>query len=150
SGYYEAGDHGGGMFMWQTNLERPLPEDGGRYIAPMANAARGRWVRLLHGGAANGKIGGARGDSKTIESGCIQKALDACLYPFSGEMLSPTGQYLVNTTMVFSSQVHIRGEGNGNNSRILMLKDLDVFRTKHAQTAFESGTTPVNYDEDLI
>jgi hypothetical protein len=150
SGYYEVGDRGGGWFVWRTDLPRPLPEDGGHYIAPTTNATCGRWVRMLNGESANVKMWGARGDGVSIDSGFIQKAFDACQNPFSGEMLFPVGQYLVNTTMVFWTHIHIRGEGNGNNSRILMLKDLDVFRTRNAEKAVVSEPTPVDFDEDLI
>jgi hypothetical protein len=150
SGYYEAGDRGGGWFMWQTQLPRPLPEDGGRYLAPLTNAGCGRWVRLLNGETPNVRMWGAKGDGVSIDSGCIQKALNACVGTFSGEMLFPSGTYLVNTTMVFSAQIHLRGEGNGNNSRIVMVNDYDVFRTQNAQRASEARLGVNEFDEDLI
>ncbi|MDB6066950.1 MAG: hypothetical protein JWR26_3158, partial [Pedosphaera sp.] len=57
---------------------------------------------------------------------------------------------IVTNTIVFWAQLHIRGEGNGNNTMILMPAGIqkDIFRTANADNALNGG--PANWDSFLI
>jgi hypothetical protein len=145
AGYYSPGDRGGGQFIFRT--AETTAEDGGRFIGPDTGA--GRWVRLLNGETANVKMWGARGDNVTSDTDAIQAAVNACQYGWATELLFTSGSYRLTNTIVFPSQLHLRGEGIGNATMIRMSGDHDLFRTANANRML-SGRTDLNWDHFLV
>jgi hypothetical protein len=156
-GGWETHGRGGGFFRWRAgNL---TPDDGGRFIAPNAYSSDGRWERMLNGAVANVKMWGAKGDGETnaIDTIAFQKAVDACVFPWTSELLVPAGTYILTNTIVFRNTLHLRGEGMLNNTMIFMPSSFgkDIFRTSNANSALKGGihgTNDVfyNVDDELI
>jgi hypothetical protein len=140
---------GGGHFRWLTTAVAggTLPTaDEGRYVASTAMSG-GIWERMLQGETANVKMWGATGTGADgagaiDDTVFIQRALDACNISWTDEMLFPSGTYKVTDTLLFYAQVHIRGEGNGNNTMILVPAgtNKDVFRSRNANAALTGGS----------
>jgi hypothetical protein len=144
TGYYTAGDRGGGWFMWQGSVGQP--DDGGLYIEPsVTHPSGGRWVRILNADVANVRMWGAKGDGARNDTTNVQNAVRQRL---TGELLFPQGSYLVTNTIVFNSLLHIRGEGPINNTIVLMQGGKDVFRTLNASNALAGY--PYDFDHGLL
>lgn len=148
AGYYTTNDRGGGKFRFiaaATDVD-----DGGRFIKPTAIDASspGRWYRLLDGEEANVKMWGAKGDGVTDDSTTIQKAISAMQYGWSLKLLVPTGTYIVTQTLQLPARIHLHGEGNQDNTTILMqqgtVKDLIV--TSNTVSALSTA----NYDTGIV
>jgi hypothetical protein len=133
---------GGGFFRWRQGIT--AADDGGRYVEPAVYGTNsGRWERMLNGAVPNVKMWGAIGNGQIneFEWDAFQNAVNACKYPWAGELLIPSGLYYLTNTVVFPSQLHIRGEGIGNNTVIFMPVGIgkDIFRTTHADNALKGG-----------
>ncbi|MDB6125083.1 MAG: hypothetical protein JWQ71_4076 [Pedosphaera sp.] len=150
-GYSSRRGRAGGHFRWITTaVAGTLPaDDGGRFIASTAMSG-GIWERMLQGEVANVRMWGAKGDGSTDDYVPIQKAVDACNDAWANELLFTTGTYRVTNTIVFPAQIHIHGEGNGNNTMIRMPAGIqkDIFRTANANTVMNGGTA--NWDSFLV
>jgi hypothetical protein len=139
TGYYSASDRGGGWFTWQASSTHA--EDGGSYIVPGSNPGSGRWVRLMNGEISNIRMWGAKGDGSHNDTTNFLNAMAAytenggLIGNTSGELIIPRGSYNVTNTIVFPNYLHIKGEGPQGNSAILMLADVDAFRTANASNA---------------
>jgi hypothetical protein len=145
-GYYTPGDRGGGLFQWD-GASSGTP-DGGRYFTNPYTS--GRWVRMLNGEVANVKMWGAKGNWETWhmtaaqahdDTTNIQNAVTACGYGLTGKLLFPAGTYKVTDTIVFPSQLNISGEGQGNNTAVVMPAGInkDIFQTAHASRTLKGG-----------
>lgn len=145
-GYYSPGDRGGGLFIWTNSTSS---DDGGAFIIPNTNPSSGRWMRVLNGETPNVKMWGARGNGSQNDTVSLQNALDARTKLPIGEMLFPAGTYLVTNTLVFSPIVHIRGEGNGNNTVVSMQGNYDVFQSTTAMRAL-AGISYADWDHGVI
>ena len=156
--YSGADDRGGGWFVW--NPSSVMKDDAGRYLQPtnsLGQARPGRWVRILKGETANVKMWGAYGDKSHDDTAAIQTAINACTTnngngQWTLELLFPADNYLVSGTLVFPSNLHLRGEGpaaGDGNTTLWMTNDLDVFRTANANFALASSVV-TNYDHDIL
>lgn len=96
------------------------------------------------------KTFGAKGDGSTDDTSACQRAIDACLFGSRMELVFTSGLYLISDTLIFPSQLHIRGEGGGNNTMIRMIRDRDVFRTSGANTALNAKAAPNDWDHFLL
>lgn len=73
SGYYEAGDEGGGDFTWAPSAR--AADDGCTVIKPAAVSEAGRWLRTLRGSVISVKQCGAKGDGAANDTAAIQAAI---------------------------------------------------------------------------
>ncbi len=92
TGYYAAGDGGGGLFRWDPTSTSG--DDDGTIIVP--TSPRGRWVRFDEG-APNVRWWGAKGDNVTDDTAAIQAAIDY-LGSAGGAVYFPNGVYKVTGT----------------------------------------------------
>ncbi len=150
-GYYAPSDRGGGMFQW--NSSSTATNDGGRYITTNSWAGgAGRWVRMLNGETANVKMWGATANPVHDDTTNIQYAVNACGFGWTEELLFPSGSYKVTDTIVFPSQLHIRGEGQVNNTHVIMPAgsqfQKDIFRTGLANRYLTGDSVIPGYDLD--
>lgn len=142
-GYYTLGDGGGGTFVYQSTSTQP--DDGGRCIAP--KLLPGRWFRILNGARSNVKMWGAKGDGWSDDADAFRRAVKACRYGWSMELVVPSGSFGISDTVVFPSVLHITGEAIGNACMIRMLADKNFLVTENAAAALAGQ--PYDYDHWL-
>ena len=109
-GYYEKGDGGGGAYYVDL-LDTTTADNGGTVIIANDGA---RW-KLEPSDFLNVKQFGARGDSITDDTGCIQAAFDAVHTTSTGmwrKILFPLGGYFVSQTLMAKPNTHISGVGS--------------------------------------
>jgi hypothetical protein len=158
-GYYSPGDRGGGVFQWTPNST--ATPDGGRYLASSnLNSTPGRWIRMLNGEVANVKMWGAVGNRQAWltnadqlahdDTVSIQNAVNAVGWGWTSELLIPSGAYMVTNTIYFPSQIHIHGDGTGNNTSVTMPIGVnkDIFVTLNAQN-YRNGQA-YDWDHGLL
>lgn len=154
------GQHGGGHFIWITPISS-IPtccggvaaDDGGKYIASSYDT-NGLWVRMFDGATPNVKMWGAVGDGSHDDTTNIQNAINGIyglgLSPNTGELIFPSGNYLVSTTIVFNASfAHIRGDGPMSTTVTMQYgSSADIFRTGNASSALTGGGG--GYDHGLL
>jgi hypothetical protein len=116
-GYRSVGDGGSGQFFWNAADERA--PDGGT-IFSVTGIATGRWNRVFDGTTYNVRWFGATGNGVTDDAAAIQTVLDIFSgrsNNFSGTVYFPTGNYALQTELVFvgnySNSVTIAGQAVG-------------------------------------
>lgn len=90
SGYWSAGDGGGGMFIW--NASSTAADDSGSVIAPTGISGAGRWTRVM-GSIQSAKWWGAKGDDVTDDTWTIRAAHDAVKAAGGRYLYFPRGTY---------------------------------------------------------
>ena len=100
SGYYEAGDGGGGTFYWDASSTEA---DNGGTIIQATGVTTGRWKRV-YSGAVNVRWFGAKGDGTTNDQPAIQAAID-----YSRNVYLSDGQYYIASALTISTGQHIVG-----------------------------------------
>ncbi len=144
---YDVGDRGGGKFLWRAS-DTTAP-DGGRFIEANSTGT-GRWVRMLEGQVANVKMWGAHGDHSTDDTVAIQNAVNGCDSIWSAELQFPAcAGYMISNTIVFDAGLHIKGDGQGY-SKVIMTGNHDVFRTKSANDALNTGIFANEFDPFML
>ena len=119
-GYYNLNDSGGGLFNWDSTIDKSTANAGtiidpGQTLANQGNGSGlGCWVSQYIG-AINVKGFGAKGDGITNDTIAIQNAID---YITKGTVYIPTGVYLISASLVVPNGVSLIGDPNG--TEILM------------------------------
>ncbi len=116
TGYYSAGDGGGGPY-YLDDADVVSADNGGTVI--VANDG-GRW-KLAHTGSVSFKQFGAKGNGTGDDAPFIQKCFDYLL-PIGGKALVTAGKYLIGSTVTIDMRtttdyqqnigVHIHGDGS--------------------------------------
>ena len=104
SGYFKAGDGGGGDFYWDEHSKED-PDNG--LVIRSKDSATGRWRRIVSD-RFNAKWFGvipASGDV-TIQ---LQRALDACRH--GGSLHIPSGDYIISQPLLVHQGSSISGDG---------------------------------------
>jgi hypothetical protein len=123
TGYWIAGDGGGGIFRWDSSNSGA--ENGGTLLLPNSAPAVGRWVRI-YSGALNLKWFGAKGDGSDDYSAIVQ-ALGVAK-GFGGTVIIPNQSFSFSASItldstyngisllglgLFNSELHYTGAGDG-------------------------------------
>ena len=103
SGYWKAGDGGGGVFHWDAASE-DAADDGHVFSV---GRARGRW-RRQDSGIIDVRHFGARGDGSSAGT-MIQGALNRA--EGGGSVYVPSGRYLLSQPLRVPQGVHLFGDG---------------------------------------
>lgn len=109
SGYYAAGDGGGGVYRWmQTDASA---DNGGTVLQPNAAGSAGRWNRIFDKFQYGTKVWGAKGDDATDDTARLQALITASKYVYvQGGTYRHSGLTWPNNTAV---PTVIEGEGWG-------------------------------------
>lgn len=91
TGYYEAGDGGGGHY-WLDTSDTTSTDNGGTIIVATDG---GRWKLITHGPVTLRQFG-ATGDGVTNDLAAIQNAVDAVLSVSGGQLFAEDGTYLIS------------------------------------------------------
>jgi hypothetical protein len=113
TGYYAAGDGGGGQYFLDTS-DTTSVDNGGTVIV---GSDAGRW-KLIATQATSVRQWGAKGDGVTDDSSAIQNAINYLAGIGGGELLFPKGKYVHATTLVFKNQISYRGAGKHNSGTL--------------------------------
>ena len=139
SGYYAAGDGGGGLFYWHTTS---TDADNGGTIIKVTGLATGRWIRT-DTNMINIKMFGAVGDQVTDDTTAIQAAMT--YVGSDGKIFIPEGIYLVSSALSLScslegpSQRASIIECNDNTKNIINVTDgTDFFEIKNLGLRYET------------
>lgn len=121
TGYYTAGDGGGGQFQW--NAASTAADDGGTIIQANAGGV-GRWIRLYIGNDFNVQWFGAKGDNGHDDTTAIRAAVTAATAayfnwgpPTSSTSVgvylpvTRTGIYNINGTITITVPLNFYGDG---------------------------------------
>lgn len=107
SGYYAAGDSGGGTFQWSASST--ASDDGGMVIKPTGNTGAGRWLRVVTDRVVSPDFWGAKGDYAADDTTPVQAGVNyAVASGFVLEFRKP--RYLITTANV-SGTLFARGKG---------------------------------------
>lgn len=149
NGYAVAGDGGGGVFYWDSDID--TTDDGGTLIVPGTRPRTGCWKRLYEG-SLNVKWFGARGDAMTPDDAAIQAALHA-MPAAGGELVIPAGGYRLNNTLIVNglSDTILRGTGGvtlmwGGPVDVPMLLLRNAQYTTVSNLIFEAGNHNVSWE----
>ena len=95
SGYYEAGDQGGGTFVWRTDL--PNDDNNGTVIRPVGAPALGTWIRQVDDYLTPLMFGASYSDSTKDSSGAFTLCgIEANSGLVQRDIYIPSGRYQVN------------------------------------------------------
>lgn len=111
TGYYLAGDKGGGLFYWASTST--ASDDDGTIFLPSTSPASGRWIRLFEGDVSIrwfGAKGDFTGSSGTDDVTAINKALAYC-NTNNLNALVPVGAFYLSTFL--SCAVSLIGDQKG-------------------------------------
>lgn len=119
SGYYSAGDGGGGNY-WYDSTDITSADNGGSIIVA---ADGGRW-KLINNGQISVKQFGAKGNGIADDTQNIQNAINY-LITVGGTLYFPNGKYIISGTGLIVDQsalssdatltrINIVGDGRGN------------------------------------
>lgn len=123
SGYYAAGDGGGGDFYWDSTSTE---SDNNGTIIKVAAITTGRWKRIISSSPINGKWFGAKGDG-VDDTTAVQEAI-TFVEGFNGELFYPDGTYKLTAKVEYTDTITITGVPN---KTIFDMSDITV------DTAFE-------------
>lgn len=98
SGYYAAGDGGGGSFYWDA---ASTEADNGGTIIKVTAVTTGRWKRI-YSGAVDVKWFGAKADGVTNDRPFIQNAVDFLIEEAAGTLFFSTGIYILDTSVLIN------------------------------------------------
>ena len=100
TGYYDPGDGGGGVFVWDAASTEA--DDGGLYILPTGHTGAGRWKRIVESDLVNVRAWGAKNQAGFDNRPAFQAAIDALTvdsYSYNNAgagygALNPSGLYV--------------------------------------------------------
>ncbi len=110
TGYYAAGDGGGGPY-WLDILDTTSADNGGTIVIA---ADGGRWkLQIL--ASVDVRQFGAKGDNVTNDGPVIQKALDACALQRIGLLTFSNGRYITNQELLIRQGAQTTSSDVGSN-----------------------------------
>ena len=131
SGYYTAGDLGGGFFTWDTTST--ATDDGGSVIAPQGTPATGRWLRVFATPQTWPEQWGCRVGPAYSNASAMENMIAYCQGNTSVGIVLTAGDWYLNGNVSFSGDISVtiregfRGRGiSGSHSLTFSCKTLNV------------------------
>lgn len=136
TGYYAAGDGGGGVY-YLDSADVTSADNGGTIIVAVDG---GRW-KLAESGLVSARQFGAKGNGSTNDNAAIAAAVAALNEGTIKTLYFPAGRYVVNTTFTITANgVSIVGDGARTSTLV---------QTTNVDTLIFTSPTPSSMDTNL-